>query len=377
MIRPRALRWVAWFLYLSVLLAGLAVTITDGGGWARFAGFAAGLGAAAALELAPIPATRPVAVAALAVRAALFALLVALDGAGIARVLFVLLPLAAYFTVGRRTAFWLGGVEVAGVALLVARRPDAEAVSDVAMFAVGIVFALVLAVLAGREEAGRRRAEALLAELSDAHERLRDYADRAVSLATVAERTRLARDIHDTVGHHLVVTAIQLEKAAAFRDLEPATADRALADSRDSARAALREVRHAIAALRSDGSEFELASALRALAARLHDPAFAVALELDGESAALGESTALALYLAAQEALTNARRHAGAETVTIRADLSAGTLDIRDDGGGFAPGAVEGNGLRGMRERLATVGGVLTVTSGPGGTRLLAAVPRR
>ncbi|MFC8526087.1 sensor histidine kinase [Nocardia sp. NPDC057227] len=377
MIRPRALRWVAWFLYLSVLLAGLAGTVTDGGSWPRFACFAAGLGVAAALEVPALPRTRPGAVAALAMRAALFTLLVALDGAGIARVLFVLLPLTAYFTVGRRTAFWLGGAEVAGVALLVAGRPDAEAVSDVAMFAVGTVFALVLAVLAGREEAGRRRAEELLAELAEAHERLREYADRAVSLATVAERTRLARDIHDTVGHHLVVTAIQLEKAAAFRDLEPATADRALADSRDSTRAALREVRHAVAALRADGSEFELAGALRALAARLHDPGFAVTLELSADGAALGETTALTLYLVAQEALTNARRHAAATTVTIRADLDAGAIDIRDDGAGFAPGTVEGNGLRGMRERLACVGGALTVTSGPGGTRLLAEVPRR
>ncbi|WP_433684244.1 sensor histidine kinase [Nocardia sp. CA-119907] len=78
-----------------------------------------------------------------------------------------------------------------------------------------------------------------------------------------------------------------------------------------------------------------------------------------------------------QEALTNARRHSGATAVTVRVDLadSPVTLEITDNGGGFAPGSTTGQGLAGMRERLDLVGGTVEITSGPTGTRVVATVP--
>ncbi|WP_405181975.1 sensor histidine kinase [Nocardia sp. NBC_01377] len=380
MIRPRALTWVAWFLYLSVLVAGLVVAASGECDALGLWGFTCGLAVAGALESVEsrIPVTPSYAVAALTVRAALFAFVTALDCAGNAKLLFVLIPLTAYFTLGHRIAYGLGAAEVVLATVLVAVGPgfggDPEAVPDLLMFAVGIGFALTLAVIAGREEAGRRRAESLLVELSDANARLAEYADQAVTLATVAERTRLARDIHDTVGHHLVVTAIQLEKAAAYRTLEPDTADRALTDGRDSARQALEQVRRAVGALHDDTDGFTLATALRALIARLRDTDFTVTLRLSGDEHRVGESVRLALYLVTQEALTNARRHSGADTVTVDVDLTARTLDISDNGRGLRPDAVEGHGLRGMRERLDLVGGRLSITTGSTGTRLLATV---
>lgn len=187
----------------------------------------------------------------------------------------------------------------------------------------------------------------------------------------------MARDIHDSVGHHLVVTAIQLEKSAAYRPLDTDVADRALAEGRHSTRLALDEVRRAVGTLRADDTQFTLATALRALATRLDDTGFAVSLDLTGTEDTVGEPVRLALYLAAQEALTNARRHSGATAVAVRVDLTAstGVLDIADNGTGFAPGATEGQGLSGMRERLDLVGGEVRITSGPDGTRLLATIP--
>jgi signal transduction histidine kinase len=383
MHRPRALTWVACFLYASVLIAGLAVASTAPVDPVRSTAFAAALLVAGALEIAERrgPTTRVGALTGLIVRAAVYAVITALDSSGNAKVLFVLLPLTAYFTVGHRVAYALagGGLFLAG-ALVIGRpalRHDPEALSDLLMFAIGIVFALAIAVIAEREETGRRRAETLLTELSDAHARLGEYADQAVTLATVAERTRVARDIHDSVGHHLVVIAIQLEKSAAYRTVDTDTADRALAEGRRSARLALDEVRRAVGTLRAEDTQFTLACSLRALAARLDDQSFAVTLELTGTEDTVREPVRLALYLAAQEALTNARRHSGATAVAVRVDLtpSTGVLDIADNGTGFAPDTVEGQGLAGMRERLDLVGGEVRITSSTEGTRLLVTIP--
>ncbi|MFD3703203.1 sensor histidine kinase [Nocardia sp. NPDC058658] len=391
MHRPRALTWVACFLYVSVLLAGLAVASTAPVEPVRLSAFAGALVVACVLEIVEGrftpsaasrgPGTQAIAVAGLIVRAGLYTLITALDSSGNAKVLFVLVPLTAYFTVGHRVAYALagGGLLLAGVLVLgqPAVRDDPEALSDLLMLTIGVVFALAIAVIAEREEAGRRRAETLVTELTDAHVRLREYADQAVSLATVAERTRIARDIHDSVGHHLVVTAIQLEKSAAYRTLDTSVADRALAEGRNSVRLALDEVRRAVGHLRGDTTQFTLATSLKALAARLDDPAFAVTLDVTGTEDTVGEPVRLALYLAAQEALTNARRHSGATTVAARVDLgtSAAVLDIADNGTGFAPGTVEGQGLSGMRERLDMVGGNVRIMSGARGTRLLATIP--
>lgn len=385
MIRPRALTWVACFLCLSVLLAGLAIAAagTEPIAAARLGGFVGALVLATGLEVAESrrPGTRVTAIAGLIVRAALYSLITALDTSGNAKVLFVLIPLTAYFTVGHRVAFALGtgGVIAAGI-LVVAQpglRHDPEALSDLLMLTIGVVFALAIAVIAEREESGRRHAEALLTELSDAHARLREYADQAVSLATIAERTRLARDIHDSVGHHLVVTAIQLEKSAAYRTLDADTADQALAEGRNSARQALDEVRRAVGALRTENTEFTLGAALETLVARLDDTNFTVHLDRTGTEDTLREPARLALYLAAQEGLTNARRHSGATTVAVHVDLSptTSTLGITDNGTGFAPGAAEGQGLSGMRERLEMVGGTVHITTGPTGTQLHATIP--
>ncbi|WP_194814100.1 histidine kinase [Nocardia sp. XZ_19_385] len=385
MIRPRTLTWVAGFLYASVLCAGLTIGWAQGCGLARLSGLAAVLVLACGLEFAESarPATRWTAAAALVARAGLYSAATALDCGGNAKVLFVLIPLNAYFTLGPRIGFLLGGFGLLATTVAVTLRPDArrdpEALSDLLMLAIGIVFALAIAVVAAREEAARRRAEAFSAELSDAHTRLRDYADQAVSLATMAERTRLARDIHDTVGHHLVVTAIQLEKAVAYRPVHPDTADDALAEGRNSARLALEEVRRAVGTLRADDTVgFSLGTSLRALTNRLDDTGFRVRLDYLGDDHDLTESARLTVYLVTQEALTNARRHSGGTEVGVGVVLGpeSAVIDIADNGTGFAPDAVEGQGLRGMRERLDAAGGGLEITSGPAGTRLHAVIDR-
>jgi len=233
---------------------------------------------------------------------------------------------------------------------------DQEQISDVLMLGTGLVLAVSMAAVAARAER---------------------LAARAAELATATERNRLARDIHDSLGHHLTVIAVQLEKVEAFRQREPEVADQALADARQSTRYALEEVRQSVGALH-DAGNFALGAALRKLVAGL-DGRLAVELDVDGDEQRFAGPALLALYRAAQEGLTNARRHAGATRVTVRVRLAEHTasLTVADDGRGL-DGAEPGFGLRGMAERVRSVGGSLSIESDPGrGTRLVASVPAR
>jgi len=382
MPRPHALTWVACFLYASVLIAGLAVASTAPVDPVRSIAFAGTLLVAGALEIVERrgPSSRVAALAGLVVRAAVYTVITALDSSGNAKVLFVLLPLTAYFTAGHRVAYALAGGGLLFACVLVIGRPalrdDPEALSDLLMFAIGVVFALAIAVIAEREQTGRRRAETLLTELSDTHARLREYADQAATLATVAERSRLARDIHDSVGHHLTAVSIQLEKAEAFRQRDGAVADQAVADARSAATRALQEVRESVGALRAE--PFSLVSAIVALADGLDDHGFRVAVESTGSEAGHARAGLEALYRVAQEALTNARRHAGADLVRVVVrldDPGPAMVEVADNGRGFAVATATGGGLRGMRERLAALGGVVRIESTPGqGTRVTASV---
>jgi signal transduction histidine kinase len=194
----------------------------------------------------------------------------------------------------------------------------------------------------------------------------------------VAERNRLARDIHDGLGHHLTAIAVLLEKADTFRERDPAAADRALVDARRSARQALDDVRASVRSLRAETEPFRLAAALDDLVRRASDDGLAVRVDVAGDEARYETTALTALYRAAQEGITNARRHARASRVDVTVDLdpSRARLVVADDGQGF-PADREGVGLTGMRERIGLEGGSVDVRSAAGaGTRLTVTIPR-
>ncbi|HEV2577641.1 MAG TPA: sensor histidine kinase [Acidobacteriaceae bacterium] len=178
------------------------------------------------------------------------------------------------------------------------------------------------------------------------------------ALATVAERERIARDLHDVLGHTLSVIVLKSELAR--RLLEQNTADAALrarnemAEVESTARIALAEVREAIGGYRSRGLVAEIESARRTLAAA------GVMLHADGgeiRSIRLSAPEETVLALALREAVTNIVRHAHARTCHLRFATHDGVrrLIIEDDG--EAAAIREGNGLRGMRERIEALGG--------------------
>ena len=189
-------------------------------------------------------------------------------------------------------------------------------------------------------------------------------------LALVAERERIARDLHDLLGHTLTVIVLKSDIANRLFTAQPEFAHREIAEVEATARKALTEVREAVTGYRAEGLQVEVSRTRHALTSA------SVQLTTDIEYFALPPTIANTLSLVLREAVTNVIRHSGATTcyLELHRDGDLLTLKIEDNGSGKL--GAEGNGLRGMRERLAAVGGTLQRESCvDGGTRLTAQLP--
>ena len=194
---------------------------------------------------------------------------------------------------------------------------------------------------------------------------LRLTQDEVRRLATMAERERIGRDLHDLLGHTLSVVALKSELAGKLLDRDPAAAGAQIREVEEVARQALAQVREAVAGIRATGLEAELAAArLALLSASVHLDQRLATVSLDGRSE-------LAFAMGLREAVTNIIRHADARRVEVELGTSSTghRLTISDDGRGGV--LRHGNGLAGMRERMQELGGTLDVESAAGeGTRL-------
>ncbi|HEX2074345.1 MAG TPA: sensor histidine kinase, partial [Geodermatophilus sp.] len=238
------------------------------------------------------------------------------------------------------------------------------------------VFTAVITELLQRERRTR-------AELAEANVRLREYTAQAEELAATRERNRVARDIHDGLGHHLTVVQMQVQAARAVLASDPARADAVLAKAQQQATEALAEVRRSVAALREPRVSPPLPAVLEQLAADASAAGVPTAVEVAGAMRALPGEAEESLFRAAQEGLTNVCRHADATSARVVLDYRAADtvrLEIRDDGRGLPSAGHEdgrrGFGLLGLQERTARLGGRCAVASEPGrGTTLQVEVP--
>src|SRR5580658_984828 len=207
------------------------------------------------------------------------------------------------------------------------------------------------------------------AERNRMNRKLRKANEEIENLAKVAERERIARDLHDVLGHTLSVITLKSELAGKLIDRDPERAGREIREVEQISRQALSDVRDAIRGYRSQGLVAELAQAKSTLeTAGLSvqcDAATTVKLPAVQESV---------LSLAVREAVTNVVRHAQAHTCRMRLEQENGScrLEIHDDGRGSF--SAEGNGLRGMRERVEMLGGTL-LRSTEAGTTLTITLP--
>jgi signal transduction histidine kinase len=230
-------------------------------------------------------------------------------------------------------------------------------------FGSGIAFVFVFSRIALREQHTRARAEQLADQLASANEQLRAREAEVEQLATVRERNRIAREIHDGLGHYLTVVHIQLEAAKTLFTSDPERARTALVRSQHLTHEGLSEVRRSVALLRGATHARPLVDSLHALADEGSAPGLKIDVQVEGSVRRLAEPIEFTLYRAAQEALTNVRRHSRASRAEITIAFYAGAVRLRiaDDGIGAAASAGEGFGLPGLRERAQLVGGKLAI----------------
>ncbi|GAA4742648.1 sensor histidine kinase [Actinomycetospora chibensis] len=237
---------------------------------------------------------------------------------------------------------------------------------------VAVVFAAVVTELLRREQQMRR-------ELAAAQQQVEH-------LAAAQERNRVARDIHDGLGHSLTVIQMQLQAARALLANGNADdpVDDVLAKAQHQSREALGEVRRSVGALREPRVVPPLGTALHDLAAESSAVGLPTSVRVVGDERALADPAREALFRAAQEGLTNVRKHAGASRAEVVLDYAATAVrvEVRDDGrgagdhgdGGHGEGG--GVGLLGLRERAADLGGRLELGRAPaGGCALVLEVP--
>lgn len=209
----------------------------------------------------------------------------------------------------------------------------------------------------------------VFAERNRMNRKLRKANEEIEHLAKVAERERIARDLHDVLGHTLSVITLKSELAGKLMDRDPQRAAQEIHEVEEISRQALSDVRDAIRGYRSQGLLAELARAKSTLETA------GLTVECDAAPSvnipAMQESI---LSLAVREAVTNIVRHAHARTCRMRLEQQNGScrLQISDDGRGW--NGNEGNGLRGMRERVEMVGGTLQ-RIGASGTTVTITLP--
>ncbi|MEM7552868.1 MAG: sensor histidine kinase [Cyanobacteria bacterium P01_A01_bin.84] len=242
------------------------------------------------------------------------------------------------------------------------------------LFGLVLIFVLLLVGALLSEKQSRQ-------ELVSANKRLRQYALLIENQATLQERTRIAREMHDSVGHSLTAQSIQLENVAMFLRNNLEQASEHLQNARKLGKEALQNVRQSVATLRThplQGKKLD-----EAIAQLIEDICRNTGISIESEIYLYSSPTdeiATAIYRVVQEAFTNISKHSGAEKVRLRLKESMTDilLQIADNGQGFDPMEnTTGFGLKGMRERVEALGGKFYLTSNPGkGCKIQIEIPR-
>lgn len=302
-----------------------------------------------------------------AVQALATLLCISLIPNGISSVLFVIV--ASQYA-------WLGSLRVA-LTLIVLQTLAATLIQAVSggwssvetVFQAGIylgfqAFALFSSHTALKEAAARQRLAQVNAELRATQELLSES-------SRVAERLRIARELHDLIGHHLTALSLNLEVAS---HVSEGKALGHIKTAQALAKGLLSDVREVVSEVRGGGN-LDLAGALRTLTQGVPKPKIHV--RVPGDVGIDDPQRAQVVLRCAQEAITNTVKHAGAENLylTLYRTEQGIRLEAKDDGRGVG-GFRDGNGLTGMRERLEGLGGRLSVSSAPGqGFSLAAELP--
>jgi signal transduction histidine kinase len=220
--------------------------------------------------------------------------------------------------------------------------------------------------------------------------------DQQATIAVAAERTRIARELHDVVAHAVSVIVVQADGAGYAIRTDPDMAESAVRTISETGREALMELRRLLDVLRSDADERDSrapqpdVSVLPELVDKVAAVGLPVSLNVRGDVSDLPAAVGLGIYRIVQEALTNSIKHAGAGAwATVRVERVGGLVEVEVADHGGSPAVIDagpdsrarlvsvsgGNGLIGMRERATVLGGTLTAGRADGGWQVRATFP--
>ncbi len=226
------------------------------------------------------------------------------------------------------------------------------------LWLMGVVFGLMVGIGTMAREAMRDVNAALLAAQDEVRQ-----------LGQIAERERIARDLHDVVGRTLTLIALKADLAGRLLPVDGARAADELTEIAAAAREGLADVRATLSGMAGTSLAREMEASRHALAAA------GIAVEVEGDPGGVVDGSAAILAMTLREAVTNVIRHADASNCRVVLHLRPGEARLLVSDDGVGRGFREGQGLTGMRARLAAAGGRLELTQGSDGTRLEAAVP--
>lgn len=275
----------------------------------------------------------------------------------------VLLPLAGHAVIllPRRISYFVQfGILLGYVAAVYAFSKNLQVVWEgLPIFFAGLIFIVVFTQMALNEEASRREVERLVRELTQANQQLRDYAAQIEDLAIIKERNRLAREIHDGLGHYLTSIHMQIKAANALLKNDQKKSAEHLQKATSLTQEALADVRQSVGALRSQPNQDLLEKVIPQLFESAKTFGIEPNLQIIGTGRDLSATTYWTLYRAVQEGISNACKHSQARNLSIHLDYSSPDwiiLTVQDNGVGV-DNLKEGFGLMGLRERVQIVGG--------------------
>ena len=285
----------------------------------------------------------------------------------------LLLPLAGQAVV-MLSDYWayitnLGIVATYVVAVRSFSSSWADVWTDLPIFLAGLIFIVVFTQVAVGEEKARKEVERLVSELQETNRRLSEFSIKAEELAIMKERNRLAREIHDGLGHYLTTINIQIQAALATLEKKPERSRELLAKAGSLSQEALSDVRNSVATLRAPMDEsLPLEIIIRDVLKSCECTGVETNFKILGSERSISEGLRIALFRTIQEGVNNVQKHAQASNIWVTLDFrqnSQTMLTIRDDGKGS--NHLEGGfGLLGLQERARLLNGSLEIQTAPG-----------
>ena len=292
------------------------------------------------------------------------------QGAGISAIL--LLPLAGHAVV-MAPGYWLYLINtliVTGYVFAVKLHSGNwnEVWTTLPTVLAGLIYIMVFTQMALEEEESRKKSEGLNAELEEANNRLKIYAEDVEKLTIIQERNRLAREIHDGLGHYLTTINMQLQAAHAILQTDPVKADDAIEKARLQSKMALIDVRKSVSALRFDSDKpenlnFTIEKAIRPCEWAGIEPH----LNIIGQPREITKTIHSAIFRIIQETVNNTCKYSNAKNFYVNIDYSNPdklTMSVSDDGLG-AKSYEGGFGLLGLKERIELIDGTIEIQSAP------------